>query len=77
MGKPVDYLLTGRVGIAETKRQRVRILAVGARDGRLRVTETDQELGDGCTLHAYDTGADDADGRLAPCKGTYFRFRET
>ncbi len=29
------------------------------------VTETDLELGDGRTLHAYDTGADDADGRLA------------
>ena len=27
--------------------------------------ETDLEVGDGCTLHAYDTGADDADGRLA------------
>jgi len=43
----------------------VRILAVGARDGRLCVTETDLELGDGRTLHAYDTGADDAVGRLA------------
>ncbi|HKH37111.1 MAG TPA: alpha/beta fold hydrolase [Rubrobacter sp.] len=29
------------------------------------VTETDLELGDGRTLHAYDTGAHDADGRLA------------
>ncbi len=29
------------------------------------VTETDLELGDGRTLHAYDTGANDADGRLA------------
>ena len=29
------------------------------------VTETDLELGDGRTLHAYDTGADDMDGRLA------------
>jgi pimeloyl-ACP methyl ester carboxylesterase len=29
------------------------------------VTETDLKLGDGRTLHAYDTGADDADGRLA------------
>jgi pimeloyl-ACP methyl ester carboxylesterase len=29
------------------------------------VTETDLVLGDGRTLHAYDTGADDADGRLA------------
>jgi len=29
------------------------------------VTETDLELGDGRTLHVYDTGADDADGRLA------------
>jgi pimeloyl-ACP methyl ester carboxylesterase len=29
------------------------------------VTETDLELGDGRTLHAYDAGADDADGRLA------------
>src|SRR5918994_3065002 len=29
------------------------------------VTETDLELGDGRTLHAYDTGADYADGRLA------------
>jgi pimeloyl-ACP methyl ester carboxylesterase len=28
------------------------------------VTETDLELGDGRTLHAYDTGTDDADGRL-------------
>src|SRR5215217_1357533 len=28
------------------------------------VTETDLELGDGRTLHAYDTGADDAAGRL-------------
>src|SRR5215213_5850493 len=29
------------------------------------ITETDLELGDGRTLHAYDTGAADADGRLA------------
>src|SRR5829696_629193 len=29
------------------------------------VTETDLELGDSRTLHAYDTGADDAAGRLA------------
>jgi pimeloyl-ACP methyl ester carboxylesterase len=29
------------------------------------VTETDLELGDGRTLHVYDTGADDAEGRLA------------
>jgi len=29
------------------------------------VTETDLELGDGRTLHAYDTGADGADRRLA------------
>jgi pimeloyl-ACP methyl ester carboxylesterase len=29
------------------------------------VTETDLELSDGRTLHAYDTGADDAAGRLA------------
>ena len=29
------------------------------------VTETDVELGDGRTLHVYDTGADGADGRLA------------
>src|SRR5215218_2616126 len=29
------------------------------------VTETNLELGDGRTLHAYDTGAADADGRLA------------
>jgi pimeloyl-ACP methyl ester carboxylesterase len=29
------------------------------------VTETDLELGDGRTLHAYDTGANDANGRLA------------
>src|SRR5829696_1835953 len=29
------------------------------------VTQTDLELGDGRTLHAYDTGADDAAGRLA------------
>jgi pimeloyl-ACP methyl ester carboxylesterase len=31
----------------------------------LRVVETDLELGDGRTLHAYDTGANDADDRLA------------
>jgi pimeloyl-ACP methyl ester carboxylesterase len=31
----------------------------------LRVVETDLELGDGRTLHAYDTSANDADGRLA------------
>jgi pimeloyl-ACP methyl ester carboxylesterase len=29
------------------------------------VTETDLTLGDGRTLHTYDTGADDAAGRLA------------
>src|ERR687897_552183 len=29
------------------------------------VTQTDLELGDGRTLHAYDTGANDANGRLA------------
>jgi pimeloyl-ACP methyl ester carboxylesterase len=29
------------------------------------ITETDLELGDGRTLHAYDTGADVTDGRLA------------
>jgi pimeloyl-ACP methyl ester carboxylesterase len=29
------------------------------------MTETDLELGDGRTLHMYDTGADGADGRLA------------
>jgi pimeloyl-ACP methyl ester carboxylesterase len=29
------------------------------------VTETDLQLGDGRTLHAYDTGANDANGRLA------------
>jgi pimeloyl-ACP methyl ester carboxylesterase len=29
------------------------------------VTETDLKLGDGRTLHVYDTGVDDADGRLA------------
>jgi pimeloyl-ACP methyl ester carboxylesterase len=29
------------------------------------VTETDLELSEGHTLHAYDTGADEADGRLA------------
>jgi pimeloyl-ACP methyl ester carboxylesterase len=29
------------------------------------VTETGLELSDGRTLHVYDTGADDADGRLA------------
>src|SRR5829696_10480857 len=29
------------------------------------VTETDLKLGDGRTLHAYDTGADEAAGRLA------------
>ncbi len=28
------------------------------------MTETDLKLGDGRTLHVYDTGADDADGRL-------------
>jgi pimeloyl-ACP methyl ester carboxylesterase len=31
----------------------------------LRVVETDLELGDGRTLHAYDTSANDADDRLA------------
>ena len=29
------------------------------------MTEIDLKLSDGRTLHAYDTGADDADGRLA------------
>ena len=29
------------------------------------VTETDLELGDGRTMHAYDTGTHDEDGRLA------------
>jgi len=29
------------------------------------VAETDLELGDGRTLHVYDTGADDAERRLA------------
>ena len=29
------------------------------------MVEFDLELGDGRTLHAYDTGADDADDRLA------------
>ncbi len=29
------------------------------------MTETDLEVGDGRTLHVYDTGADDANGRLA------------
>jgi hypothetical protein len=29
------------------------------------LTETDLKLSDGRTLHVYDTGADDADGRLA------------
>ncbi|MBA3424365.1 MAG: alpha/beta fold hydrolase, partial [Rubrobacter sp.] len=29
------------------------------------VTETDLELSNGRTLHVYDTGADDADGRFA------------
>ena len=29
------------------------------------MTETDLELSEGHTLHAYDTGADEADGRLA------------
>jgi hypothetical protein len=29
------------------------------------VGEIDLKLGDGRTLHAYDPGADDADGRLA------------
>jgi pimeloyl-ACP methyl ester carboxylesterase len=65
VGDPVDYLHTGRVGIALTKRQRVRILAVAAQEGRLRVVETDLQLGDGRTLHAYDTGPNDGDGRLA------------
>ena len=32
---------------------------------RRMVTETDLELADGRTLHTYDTGADEADGRLA------------
>src|SRR5215218_1247159 len=43
----------------------MRILAVAARDGRLRLVESDLQLGDGRTLHAYDTGTDDAAGRLA------------
>ena len=34
-------------------------------DSGLVVTETDLGLGDGRTLHVYDTGADGADGRLA------------
>ena len=29
------------------------------------VTEVELELGDGRTLHVYDTGANDTDGRLA------------
>jgi 3-oxoacyl-[acyl-carrier protein] reductase len=33
------------------------------------VTETDLELGDGRTLHVYDTGADDARGVLAYMEG--------
>ncbi len=42
----------------------------GARKGhglyiRWVVTETDLELSDGRTLYVYDTGAEDADGRLA------------
>ena len=65
MGDSIYYLHTGRVGIAVTKRQRVRILAVSARDGGVRVVETDLELGDGRTLHAYDTSANGADDRLA------------
>ena len=36
-----------------------------ARGIRSAVTETDLELGDGRTLHVYDTGADGADGWLA------------
>jgi hypothetical protein len=36
-----------------------------ARGTRSAVTETDLELGDGRTLHVYDTGADAAAGRLA------------
>jgi hypothetical protein len=31
----------------------------------LRVVETDLQLDDGRTLHAYDTGGEDGDGRLA------------
>jgi pimeloyl-ACP methyl ester carboxylesterase len=31
----------------------------------LRVAETDLQLGDGGTLHAYDAGAEDGNGRLA------------
>ncbi len=46
-----------------------RIFTLGtARHGlytRRVVTETDLELGDGRTLHVYDTGAGDTDGRLA------------
>lgn len=36
-----------------------------ARGTRRAVTETYLELGDGRTLHVYDTGANDGDGRLA------------
>lgn len=36
-----------------------------ARGTRRAVTETDLDLGDGRTLHVYDTDADGADGRLA------------
>lgn len=36
-----------------------------ARGTRRAVTETDLELGDGRTLHVYDTSADGADGRPA------------
>ncbi|QIN83065.1 alpha/beta fold hydrolase [Rubrobacter tropicus] len=36
-----------------------------ARGTRRAVAETDLELGDGRTLHVYDTGANDGDGRLA------------
>ena len=43
----------------------MRILAVEARDGSLRVVETDLQLGYGLTLHAYEAGAEDGDGRLA------------
>ena len=36
-----------------------------ARGTRRAVAETDLKLGDGRTLHVYDTGANDGDGRLA------------
>jgi pimeloyl-ACP methyl ester carboxylesterase len=65
VGDPTDCLHTGLIGIAATKRHRVRILAVAARDGWLRVVEIDLRLGHGRTLHAYDAGEKDGDGRLA------------